>query len=522
MKKELEATIKALKKNTDETFCKFPARSQWILEKLPKLKADIGEYSCKSIDNIIKEYNPTNISLIFPTAHINSPASMYGHTFLRVDNDKKTPLLSQAINYAAQTDESNALLYTFYGLTGGYKGVYSISPYYEKIKEYTDLERRDIWEYELVLDEKEIKRLLYHQFELKDYYSDYYFFTQNCSYNLLWLIQSAKKDINLVDSFSFKVIPIDTIRKLEEKKLIKKVIFRASKSRKIKHIVKNIKDINLAKKFIKHGYKKEILTDINSSQKALVLDLSTELLRGKRGKNKVEKKKYIKSLMGILAQRSKLDFKSDYSIKKPTNPLKAVKSSRIKLAVKKEKFFIAYKPSFHDIYDLSYGFSEEGAFINFFNLELEKEFGGNIKLHRFDVIDVASYAAKESFFDSLSWQVNVSFLRDKEEKLAFNLNAGGGLSYKSFGFLYYLFLSPSLYVNSKINMSLSPKIGFIKNFSKFKIAASTWREFFTDGDGSNHVEIFSTYKIDKDIALNLKYDINDKKDRTTLSLFYYF
>jgi len=91
---ELQATIKALKNDTNRTFCRFPARSQWILKKIPALKDGTGSYSCKEIDSLIEDFRPKSVSLIFPTAHINSPASMYGHSFLRIDNDKKTPLIS--------------------------------------------------------------------------------------------------------------------------------------------------------------------------------------------------------------------------------------------------------------------------------------------------------------------------------------------------------------------------------------------------------------------------------------------
>ncbi|HIP60785.1 MAG TPA: DUF4105 domain-containing protein, partial [Campylobacterales bacterium] len=144
------------------------------------------------------------------------------------------PLLSQAINYAAQTDETNGILFAYHGLTGGYEGRYSITPYYNKIKEYNDMERRDIWEYELNLNSDEIKRLLYHQFEIKDYYADYFFFTENCSYNLLWLLQAARREANLVDKFGIKAIPIDTIRVVEDAGFVEKISFRPSKSNKDK------------------------------------------------------------------------------------------------------------------------------------------------------------------------------------------------------------------------------------------------------------------------------------------------
>ena len=49
-------------------------------------------------------------------------------------------------------------------------------PYYEKIKEYSNLENRDIWEYSLEFTPDEVERMLLHLWELKDIYTDYYFF----------------------------------------------------------------------------------------------------------------------------------------------------------------------------------------------------------------------------------------------------------------------------------------------------------------------------------------------------------
>jgi len=63
--------------------------------------------------------------LIFPAAYLNNPSSMYGHTLLRIDardQDEKTRLLAYAINYAANTDETNGILFALNGLIGGYTG----------------------------------------------------------------------------------------------------------------------------------------------------------------------------------------------------------------------------------------------------------------------------------------------------------------------------------------------------------------------------------------------------------------
>jgi len=214
-KAELIATINALIKDTriddNATACRFPARSFWLEKELglkPKLRP-----KCEAFNKQMKKIDPHSVSLIFPAAYISSPASMFGHTFLRIDSSYNSKMLSYAINYAANAnpDTENALVFTIKGLFGGYDGEYSLLPYYEKIKEYRDSEERDIWEYNLNLSQKQIEQMMRHIWEIENTYSWYYFFTENCSYNMLWLIEVANPEINLRKYFTYQVIPPETV-----------------------------------------------------------------------------------------------------------------------------------------------------------------------------------------------------------------------------------------------------------------------------------------------------------------------
>jgi hypothetical protein len=129
---------------------------------------------------------------------------MYGHTLLRVDakdQDEKTRLLAYAINYAANTNETNGVAFAINGLFGGYPGTFSMMPYYLKVREYSDMENRDVWEYELNLSPDVVDRVLMHVWELGPIYFDYYFFDENCSYYLLELLEAARPDMNLTGPF---------------------------------------------------------------------------------------------------------------------------------------------------------------------------------------------------------------------------------------------------------------------------------------------------------------------------------
>ncbi|MBD3830316.1 MAG: DUF4105 domain-containing protein, partial [Arcobacter sp.] len=219
LKEELFETINSLGNGTNSVLCRFPLRVKWLKENIPNL--NIAQYSCEELDKFISLVDGKFVTMVFPTAHINSPASMYGHTFIRISSNEETPLISNAVNYAAATTDTNGLIFAYKGLFGEYEGRYSILPYYEKIKEYNNLEQRDIWEYDLDLTQDEIDKLVLHTYELKDSYSDYFFFKENCSYNVLWLLEVARPSLDLVSQFDFKTVPLDSIKILQKYNLIK-------------------------------------------------------------------------------------------------------------------------------------------------------------------------------------------------------------------------------------------------------------------------------------------------------------
>lgn len=82
-KNELLATLHALinekQFNDNAVACKFPARTFWLQKKLDFKLPYTPQ--CKEYDALMKKIDAHSVSLIFPNAHINSPASMFGHTF---------------------------------------------------------------------------------------------------------------------------------------------------------------------------------------------------------------------------------------------------------------------------------------------------------------------------------------------------------------------------------------------------------------------------------------------------------
>jgi len=171
---ELYATIKAfdtVTSNTNEKdnpICQFPARYNWLKDKV---KNQWHKSQCNEIDKWKETLNPKGLTLVFPTAFMNSPSSMFGHTLLRIDAIDQTrnrELIAFAVNFAAQPDNNdNAAAYAIKGLLGKYPGNFTVMPYYRKVREYNDIESRDIWEYQLNFSEEEVEKVLMHLWEMQ-------------------------------------------------------------------------------------------------------------------------------------------------------------------------------------------------------------------------------------------------------------------------------------------------------------------------------------------------------------------
>lgn len=226
-KKELLKTIEVLfSENTDTQTsrnpdkhlqCLYLARTKWLNKVLNTDAED--RMPCQAITQWKKDLNVKSVALIFAAADMGNTSSSYGHTFLKIinpENAKNKDLIDYGINYAAATDTSEGFFYAIKGLFGMYSGQFTMLPYHQKIREYINLEGRDIWEYHLNFTEEEVSFLVDHLIEMESARAPYFFFSDNCSYQILRSLEAVRPQINLADDFKYFVIPIDTVKKINE------------------------------------------------------------------------------------------------------------------------------------------------------------------------------------------------------------------------------------------------------------------------------------------------------------------
>ncbi len=242
----LAAYYKTDSKGDSHPLCRFVARFNWLKQKLPLETTSLPNVVCKNYVEWHSMIKPDSASLIFPTYHLNSPSSMFGHTLLRLDpkqdsNTSKSKWLSFAVNFGADTATGDdSLSYAFKGLSGGYPGIFIVTPYFKKIQEYNKIEKRDIWEYKLNLTPAEVQRMVTHLWELKEINFDYYFFDENCSYRLLELLEVARPGLRLTDKFGVTAIPVDTVKAIEAAGMITTSNYRPSQETELRALLSQL------------------------------------------------------------------------------------------------------------------------------------------------------------------------------------------------------------------------------------------------------------------------------------------
>ena len=161
--------------------CRFPARFLFLSRHL-SLDTQLLD-GCKFFDGLSREdLERAEISAVYAAGYLGNPASYYGHMMFRITADiTKKPLFDQAVNYGAvETTDDNPVEYILKGLFGGYEAAFSIAPYYVFANQYSALENRDLWVYDLQMPAKAQTLFLMHLSEMQRYRFDYFFTERNC------------------------------------------------------------------------------------------------------------------------------------------------------------------------------------------------------------------------------------------------------------------------------------------------------------------------------------------------------
>jgi len=424
--------------------CAFIARYHWLKEQLRFDPARLPPMACERFDRWYEDFDVQSISLIFPSAFLNNPASMFGHTLFRVDQKgqtEQTRILAYTINYAAEVPPDAGLAYPLLGIFGSYKGYFSTIPYYLKVREYRDIENRDIWEYRLRLTEFQLQRLLMHAWELGgNAYFDYFFFKENCSYHILALLDYADPTLHLTDEFIGWTVPADTIRLVVSKPgLVSDITYRPSRSTVIR---RKRQALPAAERDLAHRMTQDIgvlsssaFAQLGSAKQAFLLDLASDYLRYRVETTDDPKPEWKVRNRELLATRSQLRFPSEEFPVRPfaKQPELGHKTSRASIGGgwRNNDTFeeVTFRGGYHDLLDPEVGYTPD-AQIEMASVTVRHyNRADQTRVERATLLNLLSLSPIDSVFHAPSWKLNVGMntIRHHDCQLCSNGFFNGGI-----------------------------------------------------------------------------------------------
>lgn len=443
---ELEATLAAFFEAAPEpdksAACRFPARRAWLKERLDFDRSRLPEPACPLYAQWRATLAADSLSLVFADSYLNNPSSMYGHTFLLLHKQGRRGLLDYAVNFAADADTANGILFAVYGLAGLFPGKFSVMPYYLKVQEYNNFESRDLWEYRLSLSSAAMDRLLGHLWELEGTTFAYYFFNKNCSYQLMPLLDAAVPELRSADRWPLYVIPIDTVRLARSLPgLASEASYRPS------HVTRMLRarsrlsaeEARAAARLAREDRAEEALPALAPERKALILDAASRYLEYRIDYRRDADPRLAKRQHALHLSLSRLGVAvPPPEPPAPAPPDRGHKSSRLGLGfgfLDGTAFQeVSVRPGLHDPLDPAEGYIPLSA-LEMMQIRLRRrEKPAKVYLESFDFVRILSLTPLDEWIRKPSWQVDGGLRQAVElggrpwDSAYFGLTLGSGVS----------------------------------------------------------------------------------------------
>lgn len=516
---------------TDESpVCKFPARYYHLSKYVNFPKYETINKECSRLNKWSGFKDTSSLSVILVSGYISNPASTFGHSFLKLNNEKSNGMFDYSMNYGALVpNDENILKYIFKGLTGGYEAGFSDKYFYTQDLTYSNTEFRDMWEYKLNITEEDKNLILLHLWEIIGKKFDYFFLTKNCGFRVSEIINLISTT-TIVGENPMWFLPVETFYDLEQIKnsknesIISEINFIPSNSRvfdfyfnklnsKLKEVVKDLIKTKLIKKdnfnslseeekievldFLLLFYKNSIITDpINEDLK----ELKKEVL--------VERFKY------NISETSEDKLKEIPSPSKNTTPID------FKLGGSYNKIDKGYSTISFSPYYLSYlGISNMGLDEL---ITLNTEIGFNeekIFLEKFELIKIRKMKLEEN--DNLlggfdySWKLNIGVKKtynyEKKEKYNTYLTYGIGKTYKISEFYISPMIDTTLN-NDNEYIAITPNINIDYSYTQYKLNIDLgvkYNIFDEKNINNEYINLSTQYNISKNNNLGYYVEYDD-------------
>jgi len=472
----------------DHPLCRFPARFSWLDEQLHFDANRLPKPNCAGYKEFLSLVKPQGLTLVFSSYYLNNPASAFGHTFLRIDQslkseDESRELLDYGVDYSANVDTGNAVLYAMKGLLGLFPGTFHRMPFFYKVREYSDYESRDLWEYDLSLTKAEVDRVVAHIWELGATYFAYYYLTENCSYHMLAALEVANPRLQLLKGLRKPVIPADTVKVLfKNPGLVRRIKYRPSNRTQFRQRMAALtSDEEDAVALLMRDPAAPLPARLSLAQQVKVLDTAVDLIDVELARDTV-KSRTERDQTGAERQQALLERRASYDVQTDEPHYPAPESQMPHLGHGSQRLGLGsgydeqrgyfhslnFRLALHDLTDRGAGFPD-GSEIEFLPMRLRYYIESpKLSLEELSLIRVKSLTPLGRFSRSWSWMVEAGSRRNHDRGCDNCYTAlgkfGAGLTVQPLSFL-------TLFALAKAELNAPLRSGY---FDIFRLAVGPY------------------------------------------------
>ena len=484
--------------------CRFIARYAWLYHILDHPK-DFDQYRqhCPEYQEWSHHGKINSISVLFATGYLGNPASFFGHPLIRFNIQEQNSLLDTAVNYGAFTPlQVDPLSYAIKGIFGGYDAGFTHLNYFYSNHNYTEVELRNMWDYQLKLSPWQIEQVVGHTWELLGQKFPYYFFADNCAFRMGQLLELVITD-TIKPTNTFYTIPSSLFEQLFQKKLVSNIKLIPSRQSRLanKYQALNSGEKNWAKKIIanRQNLKSQEFQNLSHQERNKILETlfdyySFRILQNKNDLQLTNAKKQ------LLIERLKTPAGSiNWPTINGTPPHEWQRPQMIRIGYfanssSSNGAILHWRPAYYDHLTPDIERSQSGD-LQFIDAELHYT-DNNIAITQLTLFNIRSLNLSRTGLagdGSYAWQVRSGW---EQQDLAhpghlhFALAGGMGKGVRPFKWLTtYAMLSPRLQTesNNSGNFALEPQLGALINFADFwQTDLSISKRLYFDGTQTKH------------------------------------
>ncbi len=440
--KEWELSLDAIrtKKNVGREkilfACAFPARYSYIQKYHPEF---VNE-KCPSFSEWERELAVKDIYLVYASSYVSNPASMFGHSFLRLSRggvSRSSALNDYSVGFMALTNNNDSSFsYAIKGITGGYVGNYEVKPFYMNVGLYQSAEDRDLWQYKLNLSQSQVNFFVKILWELSQNTGfSYYFFDENCSSQLLKTLQIVDEDFNFFEGRHFIFAhPIETIKWARASVVEKDELFYPAINKVLR---KRLREMTGDERARYQKLKKNI-NGLDKESSIRVLDALIDFYKFESYRKNSNLKKNEQEIMNaILKRRAALKVvseKFEYIANKSEEPILFHDPNSLSLGISQVGDDLVgnfdFKLGYHGLTDGSRG-HDGFSFIDYLGVKTTFD-QDSLKLREVNFVEIHSLAPFLLEAQTYSWNFKMDFMRRDFLLDENHFNLGGALGVSVF------------------------------------------------------------------------------------------